>query len=122
VIVGHNCYGHYVAALDHEADVSLGVDSQDCGNELRFINSYLNVAFSANMTLRVAHVSGIPHVLVVCKAPVEPGDELLLDYGQAYNDAYLLNQKPNEKCVMSQEGVSAAWAELAGGGSSSDED
>lgn len=49
---------------------------------LASIASYLNVDFSANVTLRVAYVSGLPHVLVVCRAGIEPGDELLLDYGQ----------------------------------------
>lgn len=127
LVVGHSCYGHYVAALDHDSDTSLGIDAQECGNELRFINSHLNVAFSANVTLRVAYVRGMPHVLVVCRAAVEPGEELLLDYGAAYNTAYLLPPADPQahamlKCTTSVQSQEQAWASLPGGGDDSDEE
>ena len=60
---------------------SLGVDAQDCGNEMRFINSYLNIGFGPNVTLRTAYIGGMPHLLVVCLQDIEAGDEFLLDYG-----------------------------------------
>lgn len=79
MVVGSTVNGHYVAALEdttHEA--SLGVDAQKCGNEMRFINSHLNISFSANVTMRTAYVNSYPHILLVCTQDIEPGDELLL--------------------------------------------
>ena len=79
MVVGSTVNGHYVAALEdttHEA--SLGVDAQNSGNEMRFINSHLNISFSANVTMRTAYVNSYPHILLVCTQDVEPGDELLL--------------------------------------------
>ncbi len=74
--------GHYVACLEDKAhDDSLGVDGEHMGNEMRFINSYINVSFAANVTLRTAYIGGTPHLLVVCLRDIEPGEELLLDYG-----------------------------------------
>ena len=79
MVVGSTVNGHYVAALEdttHEA--SLGVDAQKCGNEMRFINSHLNISFSANVTMRTAYVNSYPHILLVCTQDIEPEDELLL--------------------------------------------
>lgn len=74
--------GHYVACLEDKAHAdSLGVDGEFVGNEMRFINSYLNIAFGPNVTLRTAYISGMPHLLVVCLSDIEIGDEFLLDYG-----------------------------------------
>jgi hypothetical protein len=73
----------------------------------RFINSYLNIAFSPNVTMRTAYINGwvtyvayrslccslvrlrLPHILIVCRTDIEPGEELLLDYGAAYTEAFL---------------------------------
>lgn len=99
-IVGSNVNGHYVAALEDKGhDDSLGIDAQNMGNEVRFINSYLNVAFKANVTMRTAYVDTYPHILIVCTEDIYPGDELLLDYGEAYNKAYLL---PNTRTVTGE--------------------
>lgn len=78
---------------DKTFEESLGVDAQKSGNEMRFINSHLNIAFSANVSMRTAYVNSYPHILIVCTQDIEPGDELLLDYGAAYNNAYLIPQK-----------------------------
>lgn len=42
--------------------------------------------------MRTAYVNTYPHILLVCTQDIEPGDELLLDYGEAYNNAYLTPQ------------------------------
>ena len=68
---------------------SLGLDAQDCGNELRFINSYLNVDFGPNVTMRTVYINTYPHICIVCTKDIEIGDEFLLDYGEAYNKAFL---------------------------------
>ena len=124
LIVGHHSFGHYVASLedvkDHES--SLGIDAATCGNEMRFINSFIGLAFTPNVTLRTAYVDTLPHILIVCIADIEVGDEILLDYGKAYNNAYLL-AKPNVTVTMSDEKSLQAWGELAGADSSdSDKD
>jgi hypothetical protein len=81
-IVDSNVFGHYVAALeDKGTDDSLGIDAQTCGNEMRFINSYLNIAFEPNVTLRTVYMGGMPHLLVICLRDIEIGEEFLLDYG-----------------------------------------
>ncbi len=83
--------GHYVAALEDKGnDESLGCDAEFHGNEMRFINSYLNVAFRPNVSMRTAYVNTYPHIIIVCTEDIEVGDEILLDYGEAYNKAYLL--------------------------------
>ncbi len=82
--------GHYVAALEDKTLLeSLGIDAGECGNEMRYINSYLNIAFTPNVTMRTTYINTYPHVVIVCIRDIEPGEELLLDYGKAYTDAYL---------------------------------
>lgn len=95
-VVDNGTHGHYVAALEDKPtnDESLGLDAEYTGNEMRFINSYLNVAFQANVTMRTVYISSYPHIVIVCMEDLYPGDEILLDYGEAYNNAYLRPQKP----------------------------
>lgn len=71
-----------MASLEDKAHSdSLGIDAQQMGNEMRFINSHLNIAFGPNVTLRTAYIGGLPHLLVVCLENIDIGDEFLLDYG-----------------------------------------
>lgn len=89
-IVDSDVCGHYVATLEDRNDnKSLGIDAQTTGNELRFINSYLNVAFKPNCTMRTAYINTYPHIILVCMEDIEIGDEFLLDYGEGYNSAFL---------------------------------
>lgn len=93
-IVANNIGGHYVAVLEDKAyDDSLGIDAQKTGNEMRFINSYLNVDFEANVVMKTVYVNTFPHIVIVCKKDIEVGDELLLDYGEEYTKAYLTPKK-----------------------------
>jgi hypothetical protein len=95
-IVDASVEGHYVACLEDKAfEESFGVDAGKCGNEMRFINSYINVAFKPNVTMRTTYVNTYPHILIVCTEDIEEGDEILLDYGKAYTEAYL-TAKPQE--------------------------
>lgn len=108
-IVGSTVNGHYVAALEDKGhDDSLGIDAENMGNEVRFINSYLNVAFKANVTMRTAYVDTFPHIVIVCMEDIFPGDEILLDYGEAYNKAYLLPNTITVTSELSLEEVAAA--------------
>jgi hypothetical protein len=107
-IVGKNVGGHYVAVLeDKDYNESLGIDAETTGNEMRFINSFLNVDFKANVIMKTAYVNMTPHIMIVCKEDIDIGDELLLDYGDEYNKAYL-TPKPEvsiveNKPVLSKE-------------------
>ena len=52
-VVSNKVAGHYVAALeDKPHEESMGLDAEHCGNEMRFINSFLNVASESNVTMR----------------------------------------------------------------------
>lgn len=103
-IVGNDVSGHYVAALEDKAHAdSLGIDAETHGNEMRFINSYLNINFGPNVTMRTVYINTYPHIVLVCTQDIDVGDELLLDYGDAYNRAYLTPKEvtPTDKIDMS---------------------
>jgi hypothetical protein len=94
-IVGDDVNGHYVAALEDKThSESLGIDAETMGNEMRFINSYLNIAFYPNVTMRTSYIATYPHIVLVCTRDIEAGEEFLLDYGEAYNRAYLMPKDP----------------------------
>lgn len=101
VVVGNNKGGHYVATLEDKFQCdSLGIDAEKIGNEMRFINSYLNVAFFANVAMRTVYIDGMPHIVIVCTRDIDVGEEFLLDYGEAYNKAYLLPRPPEKPPVV----------------------
>lgn len=89
-IVPSTVGGHYVALLeDKEYNDSMGVDAQDCGNEMRFINSFVNIAPRPNVKMRTAYIGTYPHIVVLCIEDIEIGEEILLDYGEEYTNMYL---------------------------------
>jgi hypothetical protein len=89
-IVGNQIGGHYVAVLeDKDYDDSLGIDAEKTGNEMRFINHYLNIDFEASVIMKTVYINTYPHIVIVCKKDIEIGDELLLDYGEEYTKAYI---------------------------------
>jgi hypothetical protein len=97
-VVDDTVNGHYVAALEDKGTLeSLGIDAGDCGNEMRFINSYLNIDFTANVTMRSAYPNTYPHIVIICTRDIDIGEEILLDYGKAYTDAYLTPKPPVTK-------------------------
>ena len=103
----HTLEGHYVAALEDKATSdSLGLDAEHCGNELRFINSYLNISFYPNVTMRTVYINTFPHLVVVCTKDIEPGDELLLDYGEGYNQAFIYPKQISVDTPISREELS----------------
>jgi hypothetical protein len=46
--------GPYVATLEGDKPISesLGVDASECGNEMRYINSYLNIDLHPNVVMK----------------------------------------------------------------------
>ena len=82
--------GHYVAALEDKPHAeSLGLNAESCGNETRYINSYLNIGFYPNAVMKTCYINSYPKLLIICTSRIEIGEEILLDYGTSYNEAYL---------------------------------
>jgi hypothetical protein len=96
-IVPPSTGGHYVACLEDRAhEDSLGLDAERVGNECRFINSYINIEFGPNVAMKTAYVDSYPHIIIIVIAlTIEIGDEILLDYGNAYTNAFF-TQIPGE--------------------------
>lgn len=136
---------------DKAHEDSLGLDAGDCGNEMRFINSYLNVDFAPNVTMRTAYMNTYPRILIgnvdhtvlvfftqtfeygevhllkiislkssillpyfitVATRDILPGEEFLLDYGEAYTKAFLI---PKPKSSDKNIHVDLMESELPGG-------
>lgn len=81
--------GEYLAAIDAKRFDKCGIDAERIGNETRYINSYLNIASQPNLLMRTCVFDNTPHVMLVCIKNIAIGDELLLDYGAAYNAVFL---------------------------------
>lgn len=69
---------------------NLVIDAEKYGNELKYINSYLNIAKKPNVVYTNIIIDGLPKVLYVCMRNIKPGEEFLIDYGEDYNNAFLL--------------------------------
>jgi hypothetical protein len=89
-VVTPDVTGHYVAALeDGSHDQSLGLDAEFTGNEMRFINSHLGVAERPNAVMKTVYINALPHIVIICTEDIAVGEEILFDYGEDYNNAYL---------------------------------
>jgi len=66
------------------------VDADTYGNELKYVNSHINIADAPNLTSNQCYIDGKPKVLFICNRDIAAGEELLLDYGDAYNEAHIL--------------------------------
>ena len=60
------------------------IDASCLGNELRFINDYRNISSSNNVVIKTTYIDKKPRVLFVVTKKIEPGDQLLTDYGEGY--------------------------------------
>ena len=67
----------------------LVIDARDYGNELRFINSNMNISDEPNVTSTVSYIDGLPRVLYICTNDIEVGEEMVIDYGDDYNEKFL---------------------------------
>jgi hypothetical protein len=97
----------------------LGVDGEKCGSEMRFINDYRNISDECNVIMRTVYIGTYPKLVIVCTKDIEVGDEFLLDYGSWYVDTYFTAPQSYPEQV---EGPMISWKELAGDGSSSEEE
>jgi hypothetical protein len=97
--------GHYLARLD---GMELGINAEDCGNEMRYINSYLNISDGPNCVMRTTFINRTPHILIICIRSIAIGTEILLDYGADYNTRYILPKPFQSKVTTAEE----LWNEL----------
>jgi hypothetical protein len=88
-VVGFN-NGKYVASINNEG---LGIDAEKYGNELRFINDYHNIADNPNAIMSLCYIDSYPHIIIVCTNNISIGQEILIDYGDEYNNYYIHNKK-----------------------------
>ena len=50
---------------------------------------YRYIYFSPNVTMRTTYINSYPHLMIVCTRDIDIGEEILLDYGEAYNKEFL---------------------------------
>lgn len=82
--------GRYVAGFKNlEYTNNFGVDAQESGNELRFINDYRNINVKPNTILKNVYIDKRPKILVVATEDIEEDEELLLNYGLGYYNSFL---------------------------------
>ncbi len=76
--------------------------------------------------MRTVYINTLPHIAIVCTHDIFPDDELLLDYGEAYNNAYLRPQPPSAPVFSSLVHTEMSTEELCNvlpfGDESSDEE
>ncbi|KAI2499583.1 hypothetical protein MHU86_3379 [Fragilaria crotonensis] len=107
----------YKAVLEENATFPLGVDSQRYGNECRAINHYENIAALPNVVMKTCYVDQLPRLMIVCKRDIAIGEEFLLDYGDAYVNAFLQGNQGD--LIGSSTPIS--WSEMAGSSTIGDE-
>jgi len=124
IIVGSEVKcGHYLAALEDKSnDESLGLDAANCGNEMRFINSYIGIDFSPNVTMRTVYMNTYPHLVIVATRDIDIGEELLLDYGEAYNQLYILKKEEKKTEIVDFSIVKSVLPGMMSDSSSDDDD
>jgi SET domain-containing protein len=75
----------YLFALQDD----LVIDAKDHGNELRFVNSNMNISLDPNVASRFCYIDGYPRIFFICIKDIKIGEELLIDYGDEYNKIFL---------------------------------
>ena len=71
----------YLFSLEND----LVIDAKDYGNELRFVNSNMNISPDPNVASRFCYIDGYPRIFFICIKDIKKGEEILIDYGDEYN-------------------------------------
>jgi hypothetical protein len=66
------------------------IDGNHRSNELKYVNSYLNIATTPNLRATHCTLDRYPKILYICTKDIAVGEELLIDYGEEYNNAHIL--------------------------------
>ena len=82
--------GKYLANLYRSEDdeSELGIDAENIGNELRYINHYKNIQDKPNCKFVDSIIDGKNHILVVVIEDIPSYKEVLIDYGEDYCKYY----------------------------------
>lgn len=88
-ILTKNDSGRYLANLYRTDDDSeLGIDAENIGNELRYINHYKNIQDEPNCKFVDSIIDGKNHILVIVTKDIPSYTEILIDYGKDYCNYY----------------------------------
>lgn len=81
--------GKYIANLYRSDDIfEYGIDAENIGNELRYINHYKNIQDKPNCKFVDSIIDGKKHILVVVTEDIPSYKEVLIDYGKDYCNYY----------------------------------
>jgi hypothetical protein len=64
------------------------INANDYGNEIRYINSYLNISDKPNCKFSLFHNNNLPHILCICINNIKSGEEILCSYSEEYNKEF----------------------------------
>lgn len=74
-------HSDYFAGFNVDGLQGIGIDAQEVGNEMRFINHYKGISNEPNVKF-VNYMDGIfIRIMVVCIREINVGEELVVDYG-----------------------------------------
>jgi hypothetical protein len=65
------------------------IDGETHSNELKYVNSHLNIDHEPNLVPSMTYINKEPKVLYVCRKDINIGEELLIDYGEEYNVGHI---------------------------------
>ena len=81
----HGTQSEYAAAVFKSAVWSPVIDAAEAGNETRFINDFRDTPQGRpNCCFSQTYLAGRPAIMVVAVEDVREGEELLIDYGEAF--------------------------------------
>lgn len=85
-----NTGGRYVAGFKNlDYTNNYGIDAENSGNELRFINDYRNIGIKPNTILKNSFIDKRPKILVIATENINEDEEILLDYGKGYYNCFI---------------------------------
>jgi len=94
----------YVFALEggkHEDDESIIADLASGGNRLACMNDPINSTLTANMAFFELLVKGFPQLCAIAIGSIQPGEELLASYGDAYWGCDVVGKQRREGVAFS---------------------
>ena len=94
-----------MAVCDREGDTSqFVIDASKRGNEARFINDWRNISRRPNCSFTQKYLdNGAVAAFIYAISNIEPGEELLLDYGDLYWDVKKKEEKKQQKLQLKKQ-------------------
>lgn len=71
----------YIVGFTKDGFLGFGVDAQECGNAMRFINHYGGISKNPNVKYETVVNEDFIRIYVICIKPIEENEEILADYG-----------------------------------------